>query len=449
MIYKRFTVHVVLLAIFFGAALLVLLYLALNTDLYATTLMTGLLAIGILVQLIRYVSKTNRDLIRFFQGIRSHDFSQVYHDGGRGSTFTWLTDEMNRIVSIFKEERIVHEAQYVYLRAIIQQLGTAIITFDRDGKVHLINQAAIKLLRSTQITSIDHLRTISPELANAVDHIKTGEQSLVETRLGDRTLQLAVNGTMLRLQDRPFKLISLQDIGPELEEQELEAWHQLIHVLTHEIMNSLTPITSLSKTMHDMVEAGKTNGENILSKEDLDDLVTGIATIHGRSEGLLKFVDSYRHLAHVPKPAFQIVQVTDLLARIENLLSSEVSEKGIELHVTVKPATVEITADPALMEQVLLNLCRNAIQALEDQSNAQIAIVAGLNRNSQPYISITDNGVGIEAEVLEKIFIPFFTTRMTGTGIGLALCREIIRLHRGNIMVDSIPSETTTFTITL
>jgi signal transduction histidine kinase len=243
--------------------------------------------------------------------------------------------------------------------------------------------------------------------------------------------------------------VSLQNIRGELEETEIEAWRKLIRVLTHEIMNSITPISSLASTVNDLVRRppSATEGTGSSEPETRIDVIQALETIQKRSEGLLHFVDAYRNLTLIPRPKFRLIRLDELLGRVRRLMDASIREHGIGFEIRVEPETLEIAADPELLEQVLINLLVNARQAVEGRPGARIAVTARLDARGRVLIQVTDNGPGIAPENLEQIFVPFFSTKENGSGIGLSLSRQIMRLHDGTISVHSKPGEDTVFTL--
>jgi two-component system nitrogen regulation sensor histidine kinase NtrY len=238
----------------------------------------------------------------------------------------------------------------------------------------------------------------------------------------------------------------VQNIQGELEEKELEAWQNLIRVLTHEIMNSITPISSLASTAYDLMGSQRTGG-GASSDEAAGDIRGALETIHKRSQGLLHFVETYRTLTRIPKPRFQVVRVSDLFGRLRNLMTPQVSAKSLRLETGIDPGDLELNADPGLLEEVLINLVTNAVQALAGVPGGAIRVRAFLDGRGKVVVDVTDNGPGITAEQLEKIFVPFYTTKPSGSGIGLSLCRGIMRMHRGTILARSTPGVETVFTL--
>jgi signal transduction histidine kinase len=262
-------------------------------------------------------------------------------------------------------------------------------------------------------------------------------------------LQLVVHGAEFRVRGETVTLVSLQNIQSELEEKELEAWQNLIRVLTHEIMNSITPISSLASTAHDLIgdPATTEEGSGAITGDTIVDIRGALNTIHKRSQGLLHFVETYRSLTKIPRPRFQLFGVQDLFDRVGNLMGPQAAKIGVAVSMQVDPKDLMLEADPGLVEEVLINLVTNAMQALENTRAGRIGVSAFIDRRGRVIVEVSDNGPGIGEEALEKVFIPFYTTKANGSGIGLSLCREIMRMHRGTIHVRSKPGEETVFTM--
>lgn len=451
MVFRQFQINLVIRIIVLTATIAASVYLLMNTSSVAMPLfLTGATLLQVYA-LIRYVAKTNRDLARFFQSIQYADFSQSFTDEGRGKIYSELTQTLNDIIKAFQRERIEKEEHYLYLQTVVEHIGIALISFDQNGHVSLINRAAKRLLKVPRLGNIHALEQVSLPLVQTLLNLKPGHRDLVKIEINNEPMQLAVHATEIRMHGHAYTLASIHNIQSELEKKELEAWQNLIRVLTHEIMNSVTPIASLASTLHELLPSGKTRLQaedgGGLSSEELSDFRSGIQTIQQRSQGLLHFVDSYRNLTRIPKPDFQIFPIADLFARVDRLMSEQLAKRSIELRMSIDPASLELTADMGLIEQVLINLILNAIQAMDGRPNPHIDLSAYLNKSGQMLVNVVDNGPGILEDVQEKVFIPFFSTRKQGTGIGLALCREIMRLHGGSIGVRSKPNIETVFTL--
>ncbi len=446
MIYSNFRIICVFRIAAIGLTIWLLVYLYSATDLYATMSLVALAVLLQMVSLIHFVERTNRDLSRFFESIRYSDFSQSFSTGPRGRTFDELNSAFTSIMERFREARSEKEEQYRYLQTLLQHIGLGVISFDQDGDVDLINNAAKRLLTIHGLRRIEDLRSISPELTETLRKIESGERELVRVKLEGENLQLIVSATEFRQRDRALKLISMQNIESELAEKEMEAWQKLISVLTHEIMNSVTPIASLASTVGDIVRASN-NSDSGLSSDERADIDEAVGTIERRCTGLLSFVQSYRKLTKVPTPKYEIVPLRDLFDDVYKLLARQTDEAGIDVTIEIDPETLEITADRELIEQVLINILINAIQALKGNEDPRIVLRGATDDRGRSLIEISDNGTGMDDEIREKVFTPFFTTRRDGSGIGLSLSRQIMRLHKGRINVDSTPGVGSTFTL--
>ena len=339
------------------------------------------------------------------------------------------------------------EDEFQYLKNIVHHVGIGLITFNASGKVQIINTAAKNLLRIRKVDNIEELQELSRTLVDSFFRLRTGGRDLVRVEIGGEIIQLAVYAIQLTLRGEEFKLVSLQNIQSELEEKEMEAWQNLVRVLTHEIMNSITPITSLAATIdEDISRHDFTNKENVLVPAgEVEDIQMAVQTIKRRSQGLIRFVQDFRNLAHIPKPKVSLIKVSTLFQEILVLMKKEISDHGVKVSVITDPETICINADKELITQVLINLVKNAIQAFDEHTNKIIELKAFPGEKGRPVISVRDNGSGIDEEALEKIFIPFFTTKKSGSGIGLSLSRQIMRQHQGILGVKSKPEEGTEF----
>jgi len=309
-----------------------------------------------------------------------------------------------------------------------------------------VNKAAKELFQRPLLTSINSLEIVSPEVVNRIQLMESGERDMLKVQIGGQLQQLSVLTTTFKLQDQDYKLVSFQDIKNELEEKEVESWQKLIRVLTHEIKNSVIPISTLSDVILQMIKAGDEKPDlSKLDEESVEDLVGGLETIEARSKGLANFVKTYDQLTKLPKPEFEEVKVLPMIERLQNLFKVDLEHRHIRMHLHC-PDDLRIQADPNLVDQILINLVKNAMEALEGTSNASIRITA-LRQEQNILLTVKDNGPGIPEEILENIFVPFYTTKESGSGIGLSLSRQIMRLHKGNIMVQSAVGEGTSFTL--
>lgn len=414
--------------------------------------MVALLVIIQIVSLFIFVDKTNRLLNSFLQSIRYSDFTRTFQVENNDSSLDQLKKTFNEVISDFQSVRAEKEESYHYLQTVIQHIGIALIAFQKDGSVELINNATKKLFQVRSLRNIQALRDYSPDLVQNLLTIKHGENILVKIREKDDILQLSIYGTEFKIHNRNIILVSIKNIQHELEEKEMDSWQKLIRVLTHEIMNSITPISSLSSTVHllmnDIIETIDSKNECTEEVENLREIQSALATIQKRTEGLIHFVNTYRNLTKIPNPSFSIFPVEQLLQNVYELHRQEMTEKGIICNISVLPPSLELSADEKLIEQVLINLMTNSIQALTGKPDGRINLKAFLNKRGRITIQVIDNGPGILPEVLDKIFIPFFSTKTNGSGIGLSLSRQILRLHSGSINAFSVPDTETNFTLT-
>lgn len=427
--------------------------LLLQTSYYVTITLLFAIIVFQVVRLIKYVEHTNQKLTRFLNSIRYSDFSRSFINRGLGSSFEELNEAFSRVIEEFKKERAEKHESYRYLQTVVQHIGIGLICFNQEGKVELLNTAAKRLFDIPTLLNIDSLKNISASLFEAVTQLKGGNRTLVRVTLDNETMQLAIYATEFRMHNEHYKLVSFQNIHSELEEKEMEAWQNLTQVLAHEIMNSITPIASLSDTVH-MVLKHKAVSENDhyrIDNESLKDVKEALETINNRSHGLMQFVNSYRDFTQIPEPDFQVFNVQKLLRRVQNLNKGESEAQNVEINIDVEPETLEVTADPHLIEQVLINLTKNAFRALDDVDDGKIQLVSRFNEEGRVIIEVKDNGPGIKPENQQKIFIPFYTTdqptKQGGSGIGLSLSRQIMRKHHGALSVQSDPESGTVFTL--
>lgn len=420
-----------------------------QTAYMVSTIILSLLLIAQVVALIRFTEQTNRKLIRFFESIRHADFTSSFTDNELGKSFEGLNTEFNKVIAAFNKNKTEKEEHFNYLLTVIQHVSIGIIVFKRDGHVDVYNNAVKRLLQLATLRKIENLKEISVDLPDKLMQLKAGEKILLKLFIKDELVQLSIHATEFRMRGEEYVLVSLQDIHPELEQKEIESWQKLIRVLTHEIMNSITPISSLASTVSSMLNEYKNSNPQINAeeREGLEDILNAIATIVSRSKGLLNFVEIYRNLTRIPKPNFRYFSVSELFDRSLELLQPKISQYNIQIKIKIFPQDLKILADPDLIDQVVINLLLNAVDAIKEVPNPQITIVASTNLNNRTTIEFADNGKGIKQDILDKIFMPFFTSKKTGSGIGLSLSRQIMQMHKGSISVRSKPDEGALFTL--
>ena len=448
MSFKNFRFNVVMRILLVVASVIVLNSIIRNDEFIITSIILIALIILQITSLVKYVERTNKRLTTFLESIRHSDFVSTFSDHGLGKSFDDLNSAFNEVINEFKKTRAAKEEHFNYLQTVVQHISIGIIVFQQNGKVDIFNNAAKRLLGLSSIRLLSELESIDKNLADTLKSMKAGDRNLVKVFLENELLQLSIRATEFRMRGEDFTLVSLQNIHSELEAKEMDSWQKLIRVLTHEIMNSITPIVSLSGTVKDILineETLELNEE--IEEEDVESILGALNTIEKRSQGLLNFVQVYRNLTRIPKPNFRYVEVKGLFDSVYSLLEPKIKEQKIHCRINVVPKDLKLTVDPDLIEQVLINLIINSVHALKDVENPSIKILAIASSNKRVSISVSDNGQGIKPDIMEKIFVPFFTSKKEGSGIGLSLSREIMRLHKGNITVKSKQGEETTFTL--
>ena len=427
-----------------------LLYYSFSADYFFTPVIVGLLIIAQVALLFRYIDRGNRELTSLLESIRFSEFNRSFQMDELGATYSELNKAFNDVMKDFQRVRLEKEEHFHYLQSILQNIDISVIAYRSDGTIELINKAAKKLFQVSGLRNIKALASFSNQLVEVLFSIKPGKNELVKISDDDDFLQLAIDATSFRIKDNLITLVTIKDIQSVLEEQETEAWQKLIRVLTHEIMNSITPISSLSETLNGMLTSyAQTSDDTItIDKDTLDEIQQALKTISKRSSGLMHFVDTYRNLTRIPNPNFEFCSVRNLFENVTALMQDEINTAGVKLNVLIEPSDISFTADEQLIEQVLINLLKNAVQALKGRVGAELKIQAFYNKRGRVTMQVMDNGPGILPDVLERIFIPFFSTKQEGSGIGLSLSRQILRLHNGSITAQSVPEEKTVFTLT-
>ena len=318
---KNFRLNLIIRIILLSLSIIIFFFLYYNTNLLASLIIILLLTILQVFLLIKYIDATNKELAKFLQSINYSDFSQTFSTKSLGSSFEELNKSFNEVILRFQKTRSEKEEHYRYLQTVIQHIGIGLISYNQEGNVEIFNNAAKKILKVSSLHNIEQLNSVSKDLGSSLFNIRNGEKKTIKIADENELIQLMVNAIEFKLRDQLFTLISLQNIQSELEEKEMDAWQKLIRVLTHEIMNSVTPISSLAGTMNSLL-SNNGNKEN-LSKEDISDIKTAVGTIQKRSEGLLHFVDDYRSLTRIPKPDFEIFKIQTLFSRIQNLMKND------------------------------------------------------------------------------------------------------------------------------
>lgn len=399
-------------------------------------------------ELIHFVNRTNRELTKFLYAVKYEDYSVSFSDPKLGKSFSDLNNTFNEIIEKFKSARIEKESQFQLFKLILEKINIGIITADENGEIGIMNQAATNLLNTPQIHHWERLRTRQPEFCLVVEEIAGGGRKLVQISDSVGLKELSVDVNSIRLTGTTHYIVAFQDIKDEIEQKEIEAWHKLIRILTHEIMNSITPVTSLTETMRSLLKDEEGNAKKVenLDDETVQDVILALNTIHRRSVGMLEFVNDYRKLTKIPAPTFEVVKVCEMFEDIQSLMKSEMEKRNIHFDIQCNNKNLVVRCDRKLIEQVLINLMTNSFAALKEVENPTIKVNAEVNER-RIILNVVDNGAGIDKDKLERIFIPFYSTKRDGTGIGLSLSKNIMKIHQGTITVTSKPGAETSFSL--
>ncbi|WP_262690772.1 sensor histidine kinase [Kordiimonas aestuarii] len=430
-------------------SLLALTYLVAVPGYHAATLLVFFVVAGQTWEVFHFVSKTNAEISRFLDAARYADFSQRFNLQKLGAGFGELGETFTDILNRFQAARSNQEAELRHLKALVEHVPVPLMSIHADGSVTQWNNAARRMFGSAHVTRIRDLDQFGEEFAKQVRGLEAGEKRLATFTSDDMSQQLALAATQIIIGGHSEKLVSLQNIQSELDIAQLQAWQDLVRVLTHEIMNSITPVASLAKTAVDLVEdvSDKLKGNEELV-EELGDVKDAVETVARRSDSLMQFVSSYRRLTRLPPPEKSLVRLDDLFQSVAKVATLEWDEKNIGFSIAIEPEELDIAADRDMIEQVLINMLQNAEQAMAGREHAALHLSARLNRRGHVIVEIADNGPGIPADIAKKIFVPFFTTKRDGSGVGLALTRQVMIAHGGSVSVGERDGGGAKFTLT-
>ncbi|RNL55712.1 sensor histidine kinase [Pedobacter jejuensis] len=447
MFYKRFTFRLIFRLLVINLLAYLLFYLIKNTQLWFTIIGVSLILLGTIISLYYYINEIRSDIKRFILAVKTRDHTLNFKNKATKGSFPELYESFGDILQVHKQIRLEQEAMFQLIKTILEQVPVGVIvvnntkTTDGNEEIAFFNQAASTLLGVPAYKYWHRLKQHLPAFSNEIEQIAAGGKRFLELKIQDKLIQLSTEVIPLNLYSKNYTIISFQNIKDEIEQKETEAWNRLIGVISHEILNSITPISSLSDTINSMV-SDKQN----LNADEMEDLKTALQTIKRRSSGLLDFVKDYRLIAELPTPNLESHTIGEILKHIKVLMQPFAKVKNVVLDVEQTSSKITVQLDLKLIEQVLINLITNSIYSVEEKENPHISVNYRLE-HTKLYIDVTDNGKGIESSDLEKIFVPFYTTRKNGSGIGLTISRNIMKMHRGSIEVISAPNEQTTFSL--
>jgi two-component system, NtrC family, nitrogen regulation sensor histidine kinase NtrY len=447
MIYRSFNLTLVFRLIIFGILTASLGILVTEKNwLFSVPLM--ILVVIVMVDLVYFMNAINRKVAFFFDAVTNEDTTLHYSESIRTKSLLALHTSLNRLNRHITEIKLKNEHNERFFREMLKYSATGLIAVNQNGYIEQINDSALDIIGFPHIEHMDLLRQKNSELYEQMMLITPGEGRTIKLLVGTELRSLSVKVSLLNFGENRFRLYSIFDIRAELEENELDSWHKLIRVMTHEIMNSIAPITSLSNTLSRIfTRENKPLPVNEVTEKHIVNIIHGLEVIENTGKGLMDFVEDYRKLTKIPKPVFKSIQISHWLNSIYLLLKSRFDEEKIEFKIISKGSPEELIGDEKLLTQVMINILNNAAEALKKARDKKIVIAVSGGSNGRTKISVSDNGIGIAPEEIEKIFIPFYTTKENGSGIGLDLSRKIMRLHKGTITVFSQPEMQTTFTL--
>ncbi|MDP4208084.1 MAG: ATP-binding protein [Bacteroidota bacterium] len=442
--YNLKIVALVLLAVLFTVACTLSV---IHNLLYAATIC----AIAIIIttfNLVYHVNSVNRKLTYFFDAIRNEDTTLTFPGNAHNKTINDLHRSLNRINQYIANIRLKNEQNEHFLNELMQSSASGLMAIDEKGYVEQVNQTALKIIGLPNLVHIHLLQQKNEPLFNVIEQLAPGKTQILKLSENSGIRQISVKAAQLHFADRQYRIFSMNDIRTEMEENELDSWQKLISVLTHEMMNSLAPITSLSNTLSRFfIRNGEAITPQNLTTKDIEQTLQGLSVIEERGKGLLHFVDNYRQLTRIPRPTFAEINIDDWFCRIKLLMQPRLDAENIHFSIQRTEQLTSFTGDEKLLSQVLLNLFNNSVDALKQAVERHIILHTSVNPQGNFCIHLTDNGQGITADNLDKIFVPFFTTKEKGSGIGLSLSRQIMLLHRGSITIQSVPERKTTVTL--
>jgi two-component system nitrogen regulation sensor histidine kinase NtrY len=408
----------------------------------------GVLTIPMVVfsvlDLIRFQRKAQDEVNQFVESIHYRDFSRHFDVRRAPNELKPLRKGFNEINTTFKLISRERETQYHYLQKILELVDTGLLSYEQEtGETGWINEAFKNLIGVPYLKTIHSLEKREPELYADIIKLKPGDAQVLSITRNQQQVKMLVSASVMRSDEKMYKLVAFQNVSEALDETESKAWSKLLNVMTHEIMNSVAPISSLADTLKNRLQSPEITGG--IANADLEDIELGIDTIKRRSEGLLKFTESYRSLNKITKLDLNKILVRNMFENLNSLMRPTLEKKHIELEIILRDPALAIEADINLIDQVMINLLVNAIEAVKDKPEPRITLSAEAKANNKILVKIMDNGLGMPPELLDKIFIPFFSTRKTGSGIGLSLCKQIMLLHKGNIQVQSTEGKGATF----
>mgnify|MGYP003667471929 CR=1 FL=1 len=443
---KSFYFQLVLRVVFISLSAMGLAYFFFDENYKLTTLFLVILVL-LSIYLIKYVNHTNRKIAYFFESIKNEDFTLRFPEYENVKSLKELNRSLNMLNEMIHKVHVQNQVQEKYYQEILKHADIGILTINNKGHILYANPRVEHLLNYTPLNHVKQLLQVDKGLYELFATLEPFQRKLIELTNEREKIQLTLKSTTVTVDNKNLLVVVVQDIQKELDEKEADSWVKLIRVLTHEIMNTITPITSISESILNYYK--KDDGlipVEELTEKHIQNTYKGLEVVKEQGNNLMDFVQSYRSFLNIPIPDKSLVEAQNLLQKVLVLIKQE-NSNNIDFEIEVTPIDLGLFIDEKQITQVLLNLCKNGVQSIASQENGSIKITAGITTNGEKYITVWDNGPGIPPELMDEIFIPFFTTKNTGTGIGLSLSKQIVRLHGGSLKLRSIPNYETIFTL--
>ncbi|NAS11607.1 sensor histidine kinase [Poritiphilus flavus] len=445
MISRNFYFQLILRVIFLALTAIITAFLFFGQNYFLSVLFLILFVIqaGMMANHLNHI---NRKLAYFFDAIRNEDFTLRFPEKDIIKSFKNLNHSLNRVNELIQEVHLKKQEQEQYYQEIIKQATIGILTYNQRGHILFSNPTMERLFNHSPLNHIKQLNQVDPLLYETFAKFEPFERKMVPLTNEREKTQLAIKSTALRLEEEDLLLVVAQDIHRELDEKETDSWVRLIRVLTHEIMNTITPITSISGSILGYFRTpGGLVSLDSFKTSHIESTVKGLEVIQEQGGNLMAFVQSYRSLLNVAAPDKELIKAKVLLDKVGVLMDQALAANKVSLVVQAHPEDLELFIDERQMTQVLVNLSKNAIQALGNTDDSQLQLLAGVRESGIKYVEVQDNGPGIPAELLDEIFVPFFTTKSEGTGIGLSLSKRLVQMHGGSLDVYSEAEHGTVF----
>jgi len=447
MISKNYYFQLIIRVCVISVVAFALAYTLLNNQIYIAIVLC-VFQIFQIIFLIKYINQTNLKIAYFFESLKNEDFTLRFSEDANPTSLKQLHQSLNELNSLIRDTQIKNRSQENYYQEILKQVIIGILTINNKGHILFSNPTAKRLFNCTQLNHLRQLEKVDQELFKLLSNLKPFDKKLFQFANERETVQLLIKSTEVTLNEDALILITIQDINNELDEKETDSWMKLIRVLTHEIMNTIAPISSISESILTYYKREK----GILSTSEIDEnhiknTIKGLEVIKNQGNDLMSFVQSYRSVLNIPIPDKKIIDVNKLLEKVKILAIQEPGFDTILFEIKNTYESLKIFADEKQITQVLINLTKNAIQSLQKSEGGTIELISGITANNEKFILVRDNGPGVSQKQIEQIFVPFFTTKPNGSGIGLSLSKQIMQIHGGRLKVHSVPFVETSFSL--